>query len=311
MIGLEAEILNRIRALISSVAPLTWQSKVYDTAGTYTFTVPTGVKKVYITACGAGSGGAGAANTGGTYGGAGGGGGGWIFNAPVSIPKGMAQFGVTVGAGGAGGVGATSGSAGGTTSVGYFWVQAFPGGVGTTGHATAGGGYAAYMLPIMAHWNNFNVAHMIGAGMTGGNYYFYRYYGSYGFVNTGSESVSFTHLPPECFADYDLDSGAGGASGDVNGEAGRSILYDYFDSSAGAGGGGTGDTGKYAGGGGGGSYLGNGGGGGSHDDINGKNATGNGAGGGGGCANTGVAANGGNGSDGYVLIEWQGAEYGS
>ncbi len=120
----------------------------YSTAGTYTFTVPVGVYKIYCTCVGGGggAGGIGTGSSGTTYpAGAGGAGGtalGWISVTPGQTIT------ITVGAGGAGGAAASTntsgsygsnGSTGGTSSVGSFMSATGGGYGGATSSGSAGG----------------------------------------------------------------------------------------------------------------------------------------------------------------------------
>jgi hypothetical protein len=110
----------------------------YQSAGSYTFTVPANVSAVLVEVVGGGGGGAGAlvglASGGG--GGAGGYASGWVSGLAVGQ-----TFTVIVGAGGAGGAGTNGavGGAGGTSSFGALMSATGGGGGGTLGSAAPGG----------------------------------------------------------------------------------------------------------------------------------------------------------------------------
>lgn len=110
----------------------------YTAAGVNAWTVPVGVKRVWVTLVGGGGGGGGV-----TAGqGAGGSGGAIIYRKPIVIPDGVSSVNVTIGAGGAGGTTAgTNGSGGAPTSFGTYAAAA--GGYGGAGTVGAG----AYLRP--------------------------------------------------------------------------------------------------------------------------------------------------------------------
>ena len=102
----------------STVASSIPNMSVFSTAGSQTFTIPSGVSKIKVTVVGGGGGGRGAAQpASGQEGfGHGGAGGGTTFKTLTGLTPG-ATLSVTVGAGGAGSTGPTLGSTGGTSSV--------------------------------------------------------------------------------------------------------------------------------------------------------------------------------------------------
>lgn len=103
--------------------------QIFTSSGT--FTGPTGVTKVYISACSAGGGGG---KTSGASGG-GGGGGGWVINYPYTVVA-LSNYTVTINPGGAGKTGGDgTGAVGGTT---VFDTLVIPG--AAAGTATTGGG---------------------------------------------------------------------------------------------------------------------------------------------------------------------------
>lgn len=122
--------------------------RLYGTAGSYTFTVPSGVTTIRTFVIGGGGGGGGGNSGWGS--GAGGGCGGAVNGATLSVTPGQ-QISVTVGGGGAGGGGAgANGSWGGTSSFGSVsasggsWGKSgyynFYGATGGSGGGSGGGG---------------------------------------------------------------------------------------------------------------------------------------------------------------------------
>jgi hypothetical protein len=118
----------------------------YNAPGTYTFTVPPGIYKISIDACGAGGGGGGGEEVGNGAGGGGGGSGGFVQTQSIPVTPG-AVVSITIGAGGAGApyIGRTThapgGSNGGDTVVAVGnTVYTFTGGSGGSSDATSDGG---------------------------------------------------------------------------------------------------------------------------------------------------------------------------
>lgn len=110
-------------------------TQIFLTSGT--FTAPTGVSKVYLTAVGAGAGGGGSHAT--NKSGGGGGGGMQVINYPYTVTGGN-NYTVTINAGGAGGAVGNDGSDGGTTVFDSLTIQGGKGGkAGTAGTAGNGG----------------------------------------------------------------------------------------------------------------------------------------------------------------------------
>lgn len=120
-------------------------AQTFTTNGT--FTVPTGVSRVFVTLVGGGGGGAGSLS-GAPYFGGGGGGGGVVFKSTQTVTPGQ-TIAVTIGAGGAGGLGSnfggtyatSNGASGGTTSFGAL-VSVSGGGGGRCQSGDSGGGAA-------------------------------------------------------------------------------------------------------------------------------------------------------------------------
>ncbi|WP_353506403.1 glycine-rich domain-containing protein [Pseudomonas sp. Marseille-Q5299] len=112
-------------------------TQTYKTAGVFTWTVPAGVKKAWVTVIGGGGGGGFSPSAG--IGSAGGGGGG-MSQRLVDL-SGVTSVAVTVGAGGAGATESGSqGGTGGTSSFGaYLSATGGVGGAGNSGTANAGG----------------------------------------------------------------------------------------------------------------------------------------------------------------------------
>lgn len=95
--SLDAYVSNAISNI------LTGSTIEYDTAGKYTYTVPAGVRVIYVTACGGGGGGgAGSYLSRSYYGGGGGGGGAAVVRYPLYV-KNQEKISITVGSGGVGG----------------------------------------------------------------------------------------------------------------------------------------------------------------------------------------------------------------
>lgn len=101
---------------------------LYQTPGSYTFTVPSGVTSVSVVAIGGGQGGGGSANSAVSTSQGGGAGGGLSYGT-VSVTPGQ-QISVAVGSGGSGGTYKNSGNQGGTSSFGSFIIAS--GGSGNT-----------------------------------------------------------------------------------------------------------------------------------------------------------------------------------
>lgn len=153
---------------------------VYNTAGSFTWTKPAGLKSAIVFVGGAGGGGGsgyrGAAGTN-RFGGGGGGGGAWniqLFDA-VSLASTVA---ITVGAAGTGGAGilvdTTNGASGNTGGLSQFASIISAGGNGGSGGTTAGGtagtgGAATIFLPYNSPGSNGNsgATGTSGAGGTG------------------------------------------------------------------------------------------------------------------------------------------------
>ena len=95
--SLDAYVSNAISNI------LTGSTIEYDTAGKYTYTVPAGVRVIYVTACGGGGGGgAGSSIAYSNYGGGGGGGGAAVVRYPLYVEN-QEKISITVGSGGVGG----------------------------------------------------------------------------------------------------------------------------------------------------------------------------------------------------------------
>ncbi len=137
---------------VSNTASVPNNITVYNTSGTYTFTPPAGVTRVYVKAWGAGGGGGGLTYGSGASGG-GGGGGGEYTEGPVNVTPGSGVT-VTIGAGGTGGVGSTNsaGANGGLTSFGALAsVSGGSGGAGGPAGAAGNGGTGGATLLNVAY----------------------------------------------------------------------------------------------------------------------------------------------------------------
>lgn len=118
--------------------------QIYNTAGSHTWNVPSGVTRVRVTVIGGGGGGGGAfANSG--RGAVGGGGGGGTSAVRLVNLAGASSVSVTVGAGGAGGIANNSGGSGASSSFGAFVssVGGFGGQPGVDESGASGSGSAA------------------------------------------------------------------------------------------------------------------------------------------------------------------------
>ncbi|NTG00120.1 hypothetical protein G6L30_08300 [Agrobacterium rhizogenes] len=153
---------------------------VYAVAGTYTFTVPAGVYKIYCISVGAGggAGGFGVGSSGTPYP-AGGGGAGGTALGWINVTPGQSIT-ITIGAGGSGGAASASGSAGsfgnngstgGTTSIASFMSATGGSGGGATGSGTFGGvgGLGSGGQINQAGGNGTDGAGGIGSFIYGGN----------------------------------------------------------------------------------------------------------------------------------------------
>ncbi|CUJ51273.1 glycine-rich domain-containing protein [Achromobacter xylosoxidans] len=116
--------------------------QIYNTAGSHTWNVPSGVTRVRVTVIGGGGGGGGAFSPSGA-GASGGGGGGGAYGVKLVDLTGVATVPVTVGAGGSGGISNTTNpTSGGSSSFGTYVSASggFPGGNGSSGPANGGAG---------------------------------------------------------------------------------------------------------------------------------------------------------------------------
>lgn len=148
---------------------------VYDTAGTFNFTVPANVTELYIELCGGGSGGGAAYYTTTKFGGPGGPAGGYARKKITGLVPG-AVISVVIGAGGIGGqTEAAASTAGGTTSFGAyvsatggsvvgFSINGLPG-IGVNGDLNLRGGALNVGIPAVA-------PSTVGVGAPGGLSYF-------------------------------------------------------------------------------------------------------------------------------------------
>ena len=144
----------------------------FSTPGSFPFTVPPGISRVFSRVWGGGGGGGGALSTT-TYSAAGGGGGGGYTEGYVAVAPGQV-ISVTVGAGGSGGAGTpTSGGPGGTSSFGPF-MSATGGAAGGAGNnsvfstGTSGGSGTGGGLPISGFAGNGGIGLVNGGGGSGG-----------------------------------------------------------------------------------------------------------------------------------------------
>lgn len=124
---------------ISASTSVAYGSQTYTTAGSYTFTVPTGVTSLRITLVGGGGGGSGGSSG---FAGNGGGGGGSITNIILSVSPGN-NLTVAVGSGGAAGAAANNNSAAGGNTLVTFGVNSLQANGGTRGLFQANSAFAA------------------------------------------------------------------------------------------------------------------------------------------------------------------------
>jgi prepilin-type N-terminal cleavage/methylation domain-containing protein len=202
---------------------------VFNSPGTYTWVVPAGVNKIYVTGVAGGGGGGGGygAGGGGGYGAGGGGGSGQAcLNLPLTVSPGETLT-ITVGSGGSGGSGyyGTNGGNGGDTiisgSVSGLLLRLLGGG-GGYGGASAGGGGGGYGGGYAAGGKGGD-----GSGGTGGN--------------GGAGGYASLCLGPSGYTSLCL-SGAGGGGGGYSGAGGGSggLFIGRFAGGAGSIGGGGG-----------------------------------------------------------------------
>ncbi|MCU0832917.1 MAG: hypothetical protein MUC77_00575 [Chromatiaceae bacterium] len=142
----------------------------FDTPGTTTWTVPTGVTSITVEAWGGGGGGGGRAGSSGTATARGGGGGAYARGVLTVTPG--STYTLTVGAGGAGGAaGANAGSAGGNSTFGVGPLVRAAGGSGgsaaTSGAGGLGGTLADSIGDLRFRGGNANSGGGGGAGSTG------------------------------------------------------------------------------------------------------------------------------------------------
>jgi len=164
-----APLFPNLESLGNSFIPSNY--RVFTSSGT--FTVPSGIGKVYVRVWGAGGGGGGVLSTG-TYSAAGGAAGGGYTEGYVAVTPGQ-SIAVTVGVGGTGGTGTPSnGGVGGTSSFGSFMSATggaggnlagngvIAGSQGTGGTGTGGG------LAVTGFAGNGGLAATNGGGGSGG-----------------------------------------------------------------------------------------------------------------------------------------------
>lgn len=179
---------------------------VYTASGSYSFTVPAGVRWIMGKVWGGGGGGGGGANTAIDYAGCGGGGGGydegWISVTPGQVIT------ITVGAGGLGGPGLTQGGNGGTSSISSF--IAATGGIGgkyenvnATQQTDAGSGSSPSGLK--GGWGGMPIANGTSSNALGGS-------GGNG-ANGGQGGVISPSIPSPGAAPGGGGGGAGGPGG--------------------------------------------------------------------------------------------------
>lgn len=259
----------------------------YTTAGTYSWTAPTGVNFVSVVAVGGGGGGGGGA-AGATFNGGGGGGGGLGWKNNIRVIPGQ-SYTVVVGSGGSGGGWNQTGQNGGNGGTSYFINTSTVSGVGGTGGGAGGGSGAG------GTWTGDGGGNGGAGGGSGGQLGSGGGGGAGGYSGNGGTGGN-------AWDSSNVTSGSSGAGGGGGGGGGK--FYN-----GGGGGGGVGILGEGANGGGGGAGGGGGGGSGGSSGGNGANGGGLGPGGAYGGAGSGASYNnpggdGGPGARGAVRIVW-------
>ena len=204
--------------------------QLYDTAGTYTFTVPAGVTSVSVCCIGAG-GGASVPADAGTYGG---GGGALAYKNNVSVTP-LATYSVVVGLG-------NYGVSGGASTITAMNVSApggqygNSGGAGGTGWSGDGGGNGGNGgANNYGRTNSYSTAMYAGGGSGGAG----GYGGSGG--NGGNNNAAGTNAAGNSGA---AGSAGGGGGGGGSGYIRTTQYYQYYQATSGGGGGGTGIKGQ-------------------------------------------------------------------
>lgn len=135
-----ANLHSKINWLLANLLNVTTEDKygiaVFTATGTFTFTVPPGVRKFWIT--GIGGGGGAVINAAGTWGGAGG----LVYRLPITIPKNTSTISVTVGAAGINH--ASAPTSGGNTIFGSYATML--GGVRGYSQSNGSSGYVTFRL---------------------------------------------------------------------------------------------------------------------------------------------------------------------
>ena len=205
--------------------------QLYDTAGTYTFTVPAGVTSVSVCCIGAG-GGASVPADAGTYGG---GGGALAYKNNVSVTP-LATYSVVVGLG-------NYGVSGGASTITAMNVSApggqygNSGGAGGTGWSGEGGGNGGNGgANNYGRTNSYSTAMYAGGGSGGAG----GYGGSGG--NGGTNNAAGTNAAGNSGAAGSAGGGGGGGGG--SGYIRTTQYYQYYQATSGGGGGGTGIKGQ-------------------------------------------------------------------
>ena len=294
MLAFEAEILRLIKKFYgewaSSMSSSTLSTQEYTTAGTHTWTVPTGVTYAYVSIVGGGGGGGGsvgAYSMDGTACGGGGGGGQAVWRQLVTglTPAGTVT--VTIGAAGTGGASCP------TTDAEHL--------SGVNGVSGGNSSFGSYVIVLGGQGGRAAFHHsgiVAGSGGAGGG----GSEGGCGRVTSGDYNAHFTAGSPSIYSEYWI-SGAGGGAGMEYVISGTYFHYPY---------GYGGSSARYSGGscpgyggGGGASIFGVGGNGGSWETDGSSPSSGYGGGGGGGGYTTvSYPANGAAGTCGYCLIEY-------
>lgn len=226
--SLDAYVSNAISNI------LTGSTIEYDTAGKYTYTVPAGVRVIYVTACGGGGGGgAGSELSYSYYGGGGGGGGAAVVRYPLYV-KNQEKISITVGSGGVGGEDFVTSSSingdgedGGDTQIASLILPGGKGGKtrasGPTGSRVSGGasggdGGGAGGMGGSSGSSSRGTDGEDGITGAGGSTIDNNYYGGGGGGSLGNGGVSARHNTTDSDrVDMDGQKGGGGSGAYGNG----------------------------------------------------------------------------------------------
>lgn len=257
----------QMQSQVANTAPPVTDVQAFTTAGTTSWTKPTGAKYVEVTVIGGGGAGGSGTPVNNVIGG---GGGGWGYKRFDASALGATET-IVVGAGGVAGANNTAGGSGGYSAFGTTVLLRADGGTGGSGTGTAAGGSANGDIHYAG--GNSGTSYS-GAGVSTSTDPSPRGGGSGGY-NGGSPATATAGGAGGGFTTYYvLAGGTAGAAGVNNGGAGNSPSTGYLQGGTGGGGGGYNGNGTNTGGNGGAGAFPGGGGGGS---VGTNNVGGNGA----------------------------------